>query len=136
MSARPLEYADFHRVLPPLQTPSPRVHPSHDLISVLGNSVGVDLPETIVGHIQLIFVRLLKSIRYVSLPLLVISWVDSSIVQPLRQVHLSIPTHRRSVDPTALVEVLGLDREYQQDASECCGLLFNVILEQLRESSA
>ena len=40
------------------------------------------------------------------------------------------------MDPTALVEVLGLDAEYQQDASECCGLLFNVILDQLRESSS
>ncbi|XP_028966777.1 ubiquitin carboxyl-terminal hydrolase 48 [Galendromus occidentalis] len=64
-------------------------------------SLGFDSPETIVGHLQLIFAQMMKSIK-------------------------------RSVDPTPLIEVLGLDAEYQQDASECFSLLFNVILEQLR----
>ncbi|OQR72451.1 ubiquitin carboxyl-terminal hydrolase 48-like [Tropilaelaps mercedesae] len=59
------------------------------------------VPQTIIGHLQLLFARLLKS-------------------------------PKSTVDPTAFVEFLGLDIEYQQDASELADLLFTRIVEQLR----
>lgn len=37
------------------------------------------------------------------------------------------------MDPTAFVEFLGLDIDYQQDASELADLLFTRIVEQLRK---
>ncbi|XP_022660055.1 ubiquitin carboxyl-terminal hydrolase 48-like isoform X2 [Varroa jacobsoni] len=59
------------------------------------------VPQTIIGHLQLVFARLLKS-------------------------------PKDTVDPTAFVEFLGLDIDYQQDASELADLLFTRIVEQLR----